>query len=59
MADKIKKIVEIEIDFESGDVNKLNKELKSSTKESAQLTGTLYKMSGGPITDLFSMVTGV
>jgi hypothetical protein len=59
MADKTKKVLTIEIDVESGEVKNLNEELKSTKKESQQLTGTLDKMSGGAITAFKSMVSGV
>ena len=61
-----KKVLEIEIDVDSGDVKKLNKEIGNTKKEvkatsqsTSGLTSQLDKMTGGAISGLKGMLTGV
>jgi hypothetical protein len=60
-----KKVLEIEIDVDSGDVKKLNKEIGNTKKEvkatsqsTSGLTSQLDKMTGGMLTGVKSVITG-
>jgi hypothetical protein len=66
MAETTKKILEIEIDVDSGDVKTLNKEVGQTKKEvkdtgeaTKGLTGQLDKMTGGAITGMKNLVAGI
>ena len=61
-----KKVLEIEIDVDSGDVKKLNKEIGNTKKEvkstreaTSGMTSHLDKMTGGAISGFKGMLTGV
>jgi len=61
-----KKVLEIEIDVDSGDVKKLNKEIGNTKKEvkstgeaTSGMTSQLDKMTGGAISGFKGMLTGV
>ena len=65
MAD-VKKIIELEIDVNTGEVKNLNKEVanvaqktKETNKETSALTSQLDKMTGGAISGFRNMMSGI